>query len=142
MAKVLPPPVSITMTTTEGLRRKNFLLGKMKSEEQINSENKATKEKKKEYKVVLKSNKDVIEEITKSSTESSRRMEQQISRIREDIKESNGNLQETVASLVQTLKTILVPGKLTTRTDRAEEIEPKTNHEISDTSDTSRDKAE
>ena len=90
---------------TNGLRRNNFLLtGKTRTEEQVNSENKVNKEKKKEYRAVLKSNKDVIEEITKSSTESTTQMEDQLSRMGKEIKDSNTSLQKTMIGIAQTLK--------------------------------------
>ena len=61
----------------------------LKTQQEIAKENKAVKDAKKEVKTLVKNNKETFEEMTKTNTENSVRLENQIEKMGKEIVDSN-----------------------------------------------------
>ena len=67
------------------------------------------KDNKKEVKQIIKTNREALDEITNDSAAVSKRLEGQISKIGDNIAQSNSELQQSLANITTTLQGLLTP---------------------------------
>ena len=95
--------------------------GKVKTQAEISKENKIGKENKKDVKDIMRNNKEAIEEMSKMQVEASGRMEKQLSKMSQNLIESNQTTQNSVNRLTSALQNILLPKENNRRSsDQAE----------------------
>ena len=92
--------------------KRDFLISgqsRSKTQEEISRENKFAKDAKKNVNNIIKTNKDAIEEMTKNATKASERLENKLAKMGQDIADSNKEVQNSILTLAEALKNILVP---------------------------------
>ena len=112
-------------------------VGQPKTQEEINKDNRSAKENKKDVKQIMRTNKDAIEDMDKNNQANAQRLEGQISKIGDNITQSNKKLHQTIITLTGAIQTFMTstsgtapPPHQNTDTD-----EPATQTERIETSD-------
>ena len=126
---------------TEDMNRRYFRAnGKTKTPEDTAKENKKAKDNKKEVREIIKTNKEAIEDMAKATAESSSRLEGQITKIGDNIVNSNIELHRGLANLTATLQGMFANKEKDKGTENTqEEIAKKTKTTTTTTGEKTKD---
>ena len=114
---------------TEEFTRSKFLIaGRAKTTEDRSTENKLLKDNKKDAKQIMKTNKEVFEDLSKLTADASSRMEGQLTKIGNEINQSNKVLQDRISTLAKTLQELLAPLTKQTQSQRPTTGQKEVNH--------------